>query len=381
MEIYFGGIGKEYAADRAGAGLLDAAQSTAGEPWWRRARHRCLARRHPGASWCRSRALSPARRWRDSMWWRAHWPSLAITSATSSSTVVVIAHVMDPHTGWPVSAWQSISVVAPLAVAAGAAPRSRRCMRSSRRSRSCSRRASVPGDRRRGEPSRGVSVATPWRSSAPDHGLNSGFRLLGHCAKISCTLDRGKLPSRVSIQSARSAVSAPPETHRVSLGATGARQSGHSPTFDDGPDPEVTLRLLDLFDELAVRATSFVIGEKAGTSDDSASDARRGTHGRRSLVGRHVWPIFSGTAAPRSLDSSLAATAGGLDRVRSLRLPVARGGHDAATDPDLGHARPPFGVLEPPVLDTCFAFRPASARCAAERLQQATSCSCTTATR
>ena len=34
-------------------------------------------------------------------------------------------------------------------------------------------------------------------------------------------------------------------------------------TFDDGPDPEVTPRLLDLFDELRVRATFFVIGEKA----------------------------------------------------------------------------------------------------------------------
>jgi len=29
-------------------------------------------------------------------------------------------HVMDPRSGWPVDAWQSVSVVAPLAVAAGA---------------------------------------------------------------------------------------------------------------------------------------------------------------------------------------------------------------------------------------------------------------------
>ncbi|MBS1136021.1 MAG: thiamine biosynthesis protein ApbE, partial [Burkholderiaceae bacterium] len=29
-------------------------------------------------------------------------------------------HVMDPRTGWPVDHWQSVSVVAPLAVAAGA---------------------------------------------------------------------------------------------------------------------------------------------------------------------------------------------------------------------------------------------------------------------
>jgi thiamine biosynthesis lipoprotein len=29
-------------------------------------------------------------------------------------------HIMDPRTGWPVAAWQSVSVVAPLAVAAGA---------------------------------------------------------------------------------------------------------------------------------------------------------------------------------------------------------------------------------------------------------------------
>jgi FAD:protein FMN transferase len=29
-------------------------------------------------------------------------------------------HIMDPRTGWPVEAWQSVSVVAPLTVAAGA---------------------------------------------------------------------------------------------------------------------------------------------------------------------------------------------------------------------------------------------------------------------
>ena len=49
-------------------------------------------------------------------------------------------------------------------------------------------------------------------------------------------------------------------------------------TFDDGPDPDVTPRLLDLFDELAVRATFFVIGEKA---------ARHGPILRRMLAAGH----------------------------------------------------------------------------------------------
>jgi len=30
------------------------------------------------------------------------------------------SHLLDPHTGWPVEHWRSVSVVAPLAIAAGA---------------------------------------------------------------------------------------------------------------------------------------------------------------------------------------------------------------------------------------------------------------------
>jgi peptidoglycan/xylan/chitin deacetylase (PgdA/CDA1 family) len=47
----------------------------------------------------------------------------------------------------------------------------------------------------------------------------------------------------------------------VSRGRPGAR--GVALTFDDGPDPEITPRLLDLLDERGVAATFFVTGEKA----------------------------------------------------------------------------------------------------------------------
>ena len=47
----------------------------------------------------------------------------------------------------------------------------------------------------------------------------------------------------------------------VSRGKSG--EKGVALTFDDGPDPEVTPRLLDLLDRYGVPATFFVIGEKA----------------------------------------------------------------------------------------------------------------------
>jgi len=47
----------------------------------------------------------------------------------------------------------------------------------------------------------------------------------------------------------------------ISRGGRG--QGGVSLTFDDGPDPEITPRLLELLDERGVCATFFVTGEKA----------------------------------------------------------------------------------------------------------------------
>ncbi len=121
MEIDFGGIGKEYAADRAGALLVDQGAGHGlinlggdvrvigpapdGTPWRVAVQD---PRGRPGATLARLDVASGA----------------LATSGDYERYFVVdgrrYCHVMDPRTGWPVGAWQSVSVVAPLAIAAGA---------------------------------------------------------------------------------------------------------------------------------------------------------------------------------------------------------------------------------------------------------------------
>jgi peptidoglycan-N-acetylglucosamine deacetylase len=56
----------------------------------------------------------------------------------------------------------------------------------------------------------------------------------------------------------------------VTLGPQGTR--GAALTFDDGPDPRSTPRILDLLDEAGARATFFVIGKKAEAHPDLVRD-------------------------------------------------------------------------------------------------------------
>jgi len=121
MQIDFGGIGKEYAADRAAAALLDAGAAHGlvnlggdvrvlgpapdGTPWRIAIQH---PRGAPGTSVARMDVEAGA----------------LATSGDYERYFEVdgrrYSHLLDPLTGWPVDVWQSVSVVAPLAVAAGA---------------------------------------------------------------------------------------------------------------------------------------------------------------------------------------------------------------------------------------------------------------------
>jgi peptidoglycan/xylan/chitin deacetylase (PgdA/CDA1 family) len=56
-------------------------------------------------------------------------------------------------------------------------------------------------------------------------------------------------------------------------------------TFDDGPDPEATPRLLRLLDERDVRATFFLIGERAARHPELVRAIAAGGH----EVGNHTW--------------------------------------------------------------------------------------------
>ena len=120
MEIDFGGFGKEYAADRAHAVLAD-----------RGVRHgyvnlggdiRVLGPQPDGAPW-RIGIQHP----RDAERLIASLDVSEGALATSGDYERFFehagrryCHILDPRSGWPVDSWQSISVFAPVCVAAGA---------------------------------------------------------------------------------------------------------------------------------------------------------------------------------------------------------------------------------------------------------------------
>ena len=121
MEIDFGGIGKEYAADRAAtrmqeAGALHGLVNLGGDV-------RIIGAQPDGTAWTIG-VQDPRGK-----------PGVAIASLTVAAGAMATSgdyeryfehngrrycHLLDPKSGWPVSHWRSVSVVAPLAVFAGA---------------------------------------------------------------------------------------------------------------------------------------------------------------------------------------------------------------------------------------------------------------------
>jgi thiamine biosynthesis lipoprotein len=119
MEIDFGGIGKEYAADRAATviadrGIANALVNLGGDV-------RALGSQPGGAPW-RVGIVHPRK------------PGGVIGEVELSDGAVATSgdyeryfeidghrycHILDPRTGWPVDHWQSASVVAPLCIVAG----------------------------------------------------------------------------------------------------------------------------------------------------------------------------------------------------------------------------------------------------------------------
>lgn len=119
MEIDLGGFGKEYAADRAAALLLEAGVSSGfvnlgGDL-------RVIGPQIDGAPW--SIGIQDPRDLNAAI---ASLPVERGALATSGDYERFFeldgrryCHVLDPRTGYPVTAWRSITVVAPLAIAAG----------------------------------------------------------------------------------------------------------------------------------------------------------------------------------------------------------------------------------------------------------------------
>lgn len=120
MELDFGGFGKEYAADRAMAVLAAAGQ-----------RHgfvnlggdiRVLGPRADGSAW-RFGIQHPRKT--EGTIASVDMSEGALASSGDYERYFELdgqryCHILDPHTGWPVNSWASVSVTAPACVAAGA---------------------------------------------------------------------------------------------------------------------------------------------------------------------------------------------------------------------------------------------------------------------
>jgi thiamine biosynthesis lipoprotein len=121
MEIDFGGLGKEYAADRAvevmlAAGMAHGFVNLGGDI-------RVAGPRAGGSGW-RFGIRHPRRA--DALIRTVELASGALATSGDYERYFEIdsrryCHLLDPRTGWPVDHWQSVSVIAPTCAAAGAA--------------------------------------------------------------------------------------------------------------------------------------------------------------------------------------------------------------------------------------------------------------------
>ncbi|MGA3080916.1 MAG: polysaccharide deacetylase family protein [Terracidiphilus sp.] len=88
-------------------------------------------------------------------------------------------------------------------------------------------------------------------------------------------------------------------------------------TFDDGPDPVDTPRLLDLLREKNVKASFFVVGERAERYPEIVRRAWEEGH----LIANHTWshpPLFC-FLSPRRLRSEIERNAECIDRICGIR--------------------------------------------------------------
>ena len=120
MEIDFGGFGKEYATDRVATLLAQAGASSGVVNFG--GDLRVLGPRPDGRPW--PVGISHPRRAR-ALVASIELPQGALATSGDYERFFELdgrryCHILDPRTGWPVAHWQSVSVVAPVCLAAGA---------------------------------------------------------------------------------------------------------------------------------------------------------------------------------------------------------------------------------------------------------------------
>lgn len=166
-------------------------------------------------------------------------------------------------------------------------------------------------------PGNSASGARPWRP-APAVGLS----LLLHVAGVAVLALQfplwpwvlgGLIANHLLLSAAvlwpRGRVLGP---NLVRLPPAAAARNEVSLNFDDGPDPEVTPRVLDLLDRHQARASFFCIGEKAAAYPDLVKDIARRGHSVENHSHRHpnAFAFYGLGRMRREVDAAQAAIAG-----------------------------------------------------------------------
>jgi peptidoglycan/xylan/chitin deacetylase (PgdA/CDA1 family) len=96
-------------------------------------------------------------------------------------------------------------------------------------------------------------------------------------------------------------------------------------TFDDGPDPEVTPRVLDLLDRHQAKASFFCIGERAVAHSEIVREIARRGHSIENHSHRHSWlfALYGIFRLKRDVDSAQAVISRITGRApRFFRAPI-----------------------------------------------------------
>jgi len=97
----------------------------------------------------------------------------------------------------------------------------------------------------------------------------------------------------------------------VRLPASAVRRREISLTFDDGPDPDVTPRVLDLLDRYQAKASFFCIGENAAAQPELVKEIARRGHSVENHSYRHhrAFAFFGISRLKREVDAAQSTVA------------------------------------------------------------------------
>ncbi len=124
------------------------------------------------------------------------------------------------------------------------------------------------------------------------------------------------------------------------LPATAAGRGEVSLTFDDGPDPEVTPRVLELLDRHQAKASFFCIGEKAVAFPETVKEsARRGHSVENHSYGHPFAFAFYGMSGLRREVESAQAVIAGITGRAPLYFRAPAGFRSPLLDPVLAKCR------------------------------------------